>query len=219
MISCCIFDLDGVVVDTAKYHFRAWHELAAELGFDFTPEAGEATKGVSRRASLDIVLGCGGLADRFSEEEKCRMAERKNARYLELVAGMTPREVLPGVTEFLDEVHRSGRKVVLGSASKNTRVILERCALADQFDAVVDGTMISRAKPDPEVFLRGAELVGADPAQCVVFEDARAGIEAARAGGMHAVGVGLGADLARAEWQIASFAGLHLSDVLQAISK
>lgn len=149
MITCCIFDLDGVIVDTAKYHYLAWAALARELGFEFTPEQGEATKGVSRMASLDIVLRAGGLEERFTPEEKERLAAEKNARYLEYIGRMTADEVLPGVLPFLQELKARGVKVVLGSASKNAGVILDRCGLRPLFDHIVDGTLVSKAKPDP----------------------------------------------------------------------
>ena len=150
MIDCCIFDLDGVVVDTARYHYLAWAALARELGFEFTPVQGEATKGVSRMASLEIVLRAGGLEGRFSAAERERLAAEKNARYLRFVSQMTPAEVLPGVAAFLHDVRSRGVRTVLGSASKNAGTILDRCGLRPLFDAVVDGNEVSRAKPDPE---------------------------------------------------------------------
>ena len=161
MIDCCIFDLDGVVVDTARYHYLAWAALARELGFEFTPVQGEATKGVSRMASLEIVLRAGGLEGRFSAAERERLAAEKNARYLRFVSQMTPAEVLPGVAAFLHDVRSRGVRTVLGSASKNAGTILDRCGLRPLFDAVVDGNEVSRAKPDPEVFLKGAAAVDA----------------------------------------------------------
>lgn len=205
MISCCIFDLDGVLVDTARFHYRAWADMAHDLGFEFTPEQGEVTKGVSRMASLDIVLRAGGMADRFSQEEKERLAAEKNARYLAYVATMTPDDVLPGVRAFLADLKRHGVKTALGSASKNAGTILDRCAIRDVFDAIVDGTLVSRAKPDPEVFSRGAELLGIAPEACVVFEDAAAGIEAAARAGMRSVGVGSDKSLGRATMGITTF--------------
>ncbi len=207
MISCCIFDLDGVLVDTAKYHYLAWAALARELGFEFTPEQGEATKGVSRMASLDIVLRAGGMENRFSAEEKERMAAGKNARYLDYVNRMTADEVLPGVLPFLQELKAKGVGVVLGSASKNAGVILDRCGLRALFDRIVDGTLVSKAKPDPEVFAKGAELAGKEPAVCVVFEDAAAGVEAATRAGMRSVGVGGSPLLAKATMQLPTFEG------------
>lgn len=219
MITCCIFDLDGVIVDTAKYHYLAWAEMARALGFEFTPEQGEATKGVSRMASLEIVLRAGGLSDRFSADEKERMATEKNARYLEFVQRMTADEVLPGVEAFLRELKAKGIKVVLGSASKNAGVILDRCHLRSLFDQIVDGTLVSKAKPDPEVFSKGAELAHEEPAHCVVFEDAEAGVEAATRAGMRSVGVGGSATLAAATMQLASFEGFHFEQLQNTIDK
>ncbi len=219
MISCCIFDLDGVIVDTAKYHYLAWVELAQKLGFEFTPEQGELTKGVSRMASLDIVLRAGGMEDRFSEEEKLRMAAEKNECYLRFISRMTADEVLPGVDRFLKELRDEGIKVVLGSASKNARVILDRCRLTPQFDRIVDGTLVSKAKPDPEVFAKGAELVGIAPRACVVFEDAAAGIEAATRAGMRSVGVGGSPLLDKATLQLKSFEGFTFEQLLRHIDR
>lgn len=207
MITCCIFDLDGVLVDTARYHYQAWAELARKLGFRFTPEQAEATKGVSRMESLGIVLVAGGMQNAFSAEQKEQLAAEKNARYLELVSAMTPAEVLPGVLPFLHELRERGVRTAVGSASKNAAPILDRCELRSLFDAVADGTLVTRAKPDPEVFLRAAELAGAAAAESVVFEDAAAGIEAARRAGMRSVGVGGSPALAEATMRIDSFEG------------
>lgn len=190
-----IFDLDGVIVDTARFHYLAWRETAAELGLDFTLEQNELLKGVSRMASLEILLKLAGRT--AGEEEKLRMAEEKNRRYTGLVQTLTPADALPGAVDALDCLRRMGVRTALGSASRNAGTVLERLALAGRFDAIVDGTMVSRPKPDPEVFLRGAELLGIPPERCVVFEDSAAGIEAALSGGMYAVGIG-GADVL--EW-------------------
>ena len=219
MITCCIFDLDGVVVDTAGYHYLAWAELARSLGFDFTPEQGEATRGISRMASLDIVLRAGGMQDCFTEEQKERMAAGKNDRYREYIARMTAGEVLPGVARFLAELRARGVKVVLGSASKNAGTILDRCGLRPLFDVVVDGTVGSRAKPDPEIFLRGAELAGESPDRCVVFEDAAAGIEAAARAGMRSVGVGGSPALASATLRLRSFEGFTFDRLVEAVDR
>ena len=217
MITCCIFDLDGVLVDTAKYHYLAWAELARALGFEFTPEQGEATKGVSRMASLDIVLRAGGMEARFSAEEKECLAAEKNARYLEFITRMTADEVLPGALQFLQGLKAAGIKVVLGSASKNAGVILDRCGLRPLFDHIVDGTLVSKAKPDPEVFAKGAELAGERAADCVVFEDAAAGIEAATRAGMRSVGVGGSPLLNRATLQLPTFEGFTFEQLRQQI--
>ncbi|MCU0458161.1 MAG: beta-phosphoglucomutase [Bacteroidales bacterium] len=196
----CIFDLDGVIVDTAKYHFMAWRRLAKELGFVFTLEDNEALKGVSRMASLEILLGKGGIT--VSEKEKELLAARKNGWYVEFISGMTPDEILPGSVKFLKSLRKEGILTAIGSASKNAGTILDGIGLREMFDVIVDGNKISKAKPDPEVFLRGAEEMGLPPSSCVVFEDAQAGIEAALAGGMKCVGVGSPELLGRADMVI-----------------
>ncbi len=184
----CIFDLDGVIVDTAKYHFMAWRRLAKELGFIFTLEDNEALKGVSRMASLEILLRTGGV--KATEKEKEMMAARKNGWYVEFITGMTPDEILPGSIRLLKALRKEGILTAIGSASKNAGMILDGIGLREMFDVIVDGNKIHKAKPDPEVFLRGAEEMGLAPGNCIVFEDAQAGIEAAIAGGMRCVGVG-----------------------------
>lgn len=206
----CIFDLDGVIVDTAKYHYLAWKEVAGELGFEFTLKDNERLKGVSRMASLDILLSIGGIE--MSEEEKLRIADKKNKIYLGYILKMTPEEVLPGVREFLTALHESGIKVSLGSASKNAKTILKQVGIEDLFDAIADGTNVTRAKPDPEVFLKGAELLGLLPSDCLVFEDAVAGIEAAHRGGMKCVGVGDPQVLEAADYHIQGFGELQVEN-------
>ncbi|MBN1411729.1 MAG: beta-phosphoglucomutase [Spirochaetales bacterium] len=183
-----IFDLDGVIVDTAKYHYLAWKKLAKTLGFDFSESDNERLKGVSRMQSLDILLEIGGL--QCTEVEKTVMADKKNQWYLEYIDSMTPAEILPGAEEYVRSLKARGLKTALGSASKNARKILDKLNLSSVFDVVVDGKMVSHTKPDPEVFLTAAKLLKGDPAECVVFEDAEAGIEAAKRAGMYAVGIG-----------------------------
>lgn len=219
MITCCIFDLDGVLVDTARYHYLAWRELAERLGFEFTPEQGETTKGVSRMASLDIVLRAGGMENRFTEEEKLALAAEKNSRYLEYVGQMTREEVLPGVLPVLEELRSRGIRLILGSASKNAGAIIDRCDLRRYFECVIDGNLVSKAKPDPEVFAKGAEMLGISPAECVVFEDAAAGIEAATRAGMRSVGVGGNPSLCKANLQIDTFMGFSYEKLLSGIEK
>lgn len=192
----CIFDLDGVIVDTAKYHFMAWRRLAKELGFEFTLEDNEALKGVSRMASLEILLAKGGVS--VSEKEKELLATRKNGWYVEFISGMKPDEILPGSVKLLKNLRKEGILTAIGSASKNAGTILDGIGLREMFDVIVDGNKISKAKPDPEVFLKGALEMRLAPSQCIVFEDARAGIEAAIAGGMKCVGVGSPDQLGRA---------------------
>jgi len=187
-IKACIFDLDGVIVDTAVYHYKAWKKLANQLGFDITEHQNEQLKGVSRVRSLELILQWGGVAKTAAEQEE--LAALKNSWYVDMISKMTPAEILPGAKEFLEACRAAGLKTALGSASKNSMMILEKINLVDLFDAVIDGNKVSNAKPDPEVFLKGAEAVNVAPANCVVFEDAIAGIEAAKNGGMKAVGVG-----------------------------
>lgn len=187
-IRACIFDLDGVIVDTAVYHYRAWKRLANELGFDFTEEDNEKLKGISRVQSLELILGWGGVEK--TPAEKLELATRKNTWYVEMIQAMTPDEILPGAKEFLQEVKAAGLKSALGSASKNSGLILERTGLLPFFDVIIDGNVVSASKPDPEVFLKGAEALQIPPQQCVVFEDALAGVQAARAGAMKVVGIG-----------------------------
>jgi beta-phosphoglucomutase len=202
-IKACIFDLDGVIVDTAKYHYIAWEQLAGELGFPFTKEQNELLKGVSRMRSLDILLGIGNIQK--NEEEKQVLAAEKNERYVAFIRQMTPDEILPGVCQFLQGLKEKGIKTALGSASKNTPLILHQIGLAHLFDAVVDGNQVSKAKPDPEVFLKGAEKLKVGTSECIVFEDAMAGVEAAKAGGMHCVGIGDAEVLKNADLVIPGF--------------
>lgn len=204
----CIFDLDGVIVDTAKYHYLAWKKIADEFGFVFTEKDNERLKGVSRMASLDILLSIGGV--HLSEGEKLQIADKKNEIYLGYILKMTPDEVLPGVLTFLKTLRDQGIKISLGSASKNAKTILHQVGIENLFDAVADGTNVSKAKPDPEVFLKGAELLNLSPADCVVFEDARAGIEAAHRAGMKCVGIGDSVTLREADIVVGGFLDLSI---------
>jgi beta-phosphoglucomutase len=196
-LSACLFDLDGVIVDTAKYHFVAWRQIAHELGFEFTEQNNERLKGVSRMRSLEILLEVGGLA--LDTATKLALAEKKNALYLSYVMQMTPAEVLPGAVDFLKDCRQAGYKTALATASRNAAVIIELLKIAPLFDVVVDGNRVTHTKPDPEVFLTCASDLSVPPTDCVVFEDAAAGIEAAHAGGMLAVGIGSPANLAKAD--------------------
>ena len=183
-----IFDLDGVIVDTAKYHFLAWKELAQSLGFDFTEEQNELLKGVSRVRSLEILLDIGKVE--LSREEKEKYLHEKNEQYLGYIAKMDTQEILPGIPELLAFLKTEKIPFALGSASKNARLILENLSLLEDFDAIVDGNDVSTAKPDPEVFLIAAEKLGKDPKECIVIEDAFAGIQAANSAGMTSVAIG-----------------------------
>ncbi len=215
MIQACIFDLDGVIVDTAKYHFQAWRRLANELGFDFSEADNEQLKGVSRMESLDIILSWGGLT--LPEAQKRELAERKNEWYKELISHMQPAEILPGVLAFLEELQQRGIRLALGSASKNAGAVMQSIGLAQRFEVVVDGHLATRSKPDPQVFLMAAQAMGLAPGQCIVFEDAESGVEAALRGGFYAVGVGSPAVLGKAHWVIPGFEGVHFHELLQHI--
>ncbi|WNS44300.1 beta-phosphoglucomutase [Paenibacillus sp. MMS20-IR301] len=199
-----IFDLDGVIVDTAKYHYLAWRALAAELGFEFTEAHNERLKGVSRMRSLDILLEIGGRE--FSDEEKHAMAEKKNRLYVEYISRLDQSELLPGVKDYLHRLRGRGVAIALGSASKNAEFILDKLNIAGLFDAVIDGNKVSRAKPDPEVFLAAGAALGLQPQDCIVFEDAEAGVAAGKAAGMPVVGIGKPEILQEADLVIA---GLH----------
>jgi len=212
MKPACIFDLDGVIVDTAKYHYLAWKRLANSLGFDFTEYDNEKLKGVSRIESLKLILQLGGHALDAAAFEAALV--QKNAWYLNNIQQIGPEEILPGAAAFLQSVRAQGMPVALGSASKNAVLILQRIALLDQFDVIVDGNQVSVAKPDPEVFLKAAEALGVAPSDCIVFEDAVAGVQAARNAGMKVVGIGSVAVLDQAYFTLPNFAGLQIDDVL-----
>jgi len=201
-----LFDLDGVLVDTAKYHYQAWSRLAESLGFTFTLEDNERLKGVSRRASLEILLQIGNVS--LSEEEMENAMEQKNRNYVDMISRMTPDGILPGALELLKELREAGIRTALGSASRNSPLILEKTGLSLWLDAVVDGNRTSRAKPDPEVFLLGASDLNLSPGECLVFEDAEAGIEAARRGGMRSVGIGHPDQLGEADLVFPSLEGV-----------
>ena len=183
-----IFDLDGVIVDTAKYHFLAWRNLAIQLGFEFTEAHNELLKGVSRLKSLEILLNLGKVE--LSEEEKQKYLLQKNTEYLGYVNKMTSEEILPGINNLLNYLDDNNIKYALGSASKNAPLILEKVGLLNRFTALVDGNDVSKAKPDPEVFLIGAKKLHMKPENCIVVEDAIAGVEAANAAKMMSIGIG-----------------------------
>ena len=206
-LKACIFDLDGVIVDTAKYHFLAWKRLAEELDIRFTEEDNEKLKGVSRVESLNIILSLGNRElDEATFQEKMGL---KNQWFLDYIYKMTPEEILPGVQRFLDELLELDIKVALGSASKNAQTILNQIHMTHYFEVIMDGTKITKAKPDPEVFVQAAKQLGVAPTDCVVFEDAEKGIEAARKGGMYAIGIGSAEVLKDAHWVVPGFQNMN----------
>lgn len=188
MIKGFLFDLDGVIVDTAVFHFQAWRRLAQKLGGDFTKEQNEQLKGVSRADSLKKIIKWTGAT--VSDEEFQTLMVDKNEWYLELVQGLGPQDALPGALNFLQTSYDQGIKIALGSASKNAPMILEKMGITPLFTAIIDGNNVVNGKPHPEVFLKGAEALGLEPSECVVFEDSIAGVQAAKTGGMLSVGIG-----------------------------
>ncbi len=194
MIKAVLFDLDGVIVSTDRCHYRAWKRMADEEGIFFDEKINDRLRGVSRMASLEIVLERASRS--YTDDEKAALAARKNDYYRDLIRELTPSDILPGAMENLNELKENGILVAVGSSSKNTPLILRRIGLDTFFDAVSDGNNISHSKPDPEVFLKAAEMLGTDPADCLVVEDADAGIEAGRRGGMKTLSVkgAVGAD-------------------------
>lgn len=198
-----IFDLDGVIVDTAKYHFLAWKKLANGLGIDFTEEENEQLKGVSRVRSLQKILTWGNKS--LSSEEFTDLMAKKNDDYLSYIDTMDESEVLPDVHKVLDILKRHKQPVALGSASKNAKPILEKVNLLQDFNAIVDGNDVSRAKPDPEVFVTASRLLEVDPKACIVFEDSVAGVEAANIAGMVSIGIGSEKVLGHADYVFKDF--------------
>ena len=194
-----LFDLDGVIVDTAHFHYLAWKDLAKELGFDFPIEHNERQKGVSRMESLEVVLEVGNIKG-LTEDEKVELATRKNNRYLEYIEKIDESAILPGIIDTLKRIKEADYKVALGSASKSGRLIIDKVGLSEYFDEIVDGNLVTKAKPDSQVFLKGAELLKIDPKECTVIEDAQAGIKAAKSANMRCIGIGscenlIGADV------------------------
>jgi len=198
-----IFDLDGVIVDTAKYHYLAWKKIASELGIDFTHEHNELLKGVSRVRSLDIILGLGNVE--ASQEQKDQWLVQKNEEYLTYLVDMDQSEILPGVMKVLAFLKANNQPIALGSASKNARPILEKTGILSYFDVIVDGNDVSNAKPDPEVFLQAAQKLGMTNENSIVFEDSVAGIQAANIAAMTSIGIGEATILNEAKYNFKDF--------------
>lgn len=216
MIRGVIFDLDGVLVTTDELHYRAWRRLADEEKIPFDRTVNQRLRGIGRMESLEVLLEKARCS--YSSEEKTALAERKNSYYRDLLRALTPADVLPGSLRILRELRARGIKVAVGSVSKNTPIIMERVGLADEVDIVVDGNDISRSKPDPEVFLIAAKRMGLKPEECVVVEDAAAGIEAGRRAGMAVFAIGtreLHKDVERVERGLAD---LSVHDLLESVA-
>ena len=212
-----IFDLDGVIVDTAKFHYLAWRKMANDLGFDISLEQNEQLKGVSRVHSLEQILGWGGKT--VDEAEFERLMASKNTDYLERIAHMDEEDLLPGVKKVLDYLTGNNIPYALGSASKNARPILKGLKIEDRFAAIVDGNDVTKAKPDPEVFLVAANKLEMSPADCVVFEDSVAGVEAANRAGMTSVGIGDKQILKKADHNFVDFTEIDLDFIKKIVRK
>lgn len=214
VLKAFLFDLDGVLTDTSEFHFQAWQRLAREEGLPFTRQDNEALRGVGRRESLNLILKGRSISAAAADE----WMDRKNAYYIELVMKMTPSDWLPGAEELLNEIHRAGLKIAIVSSSKNTPLVLERLQSTIPLDAVVDGSMVSRSKPEPDLFLKAAELLALQPEECVVVEDAAAGIEAGKRAGMRTLGLGPAERVGMADVILPDLSNVKLEQILAAYS-
>jgi beta-phosphoglucomutase len=212
----CLFDLDGVLVDTAVYHYQAWKALANSLGFNFTEAQNEHLKGVNRMKSLEMILNWGNVTK--TEVEMAQLAAAKNEQYVGMISKMTADEVLSGTLPLLEQLKAAGIKIALGSASKNSGMILERTNLAHFFDAIIDGNHVNASKPDPEVFLKGAAALELEPANCIVFEDAQAGVQAAINGGMKVIGIGQQENLKGANMVIKDLSEINVQEIIALVN-
>jgi beta-phosphoglucomutase len=211
-----IFDLDGVITDTAEYHYLAWKALGEELGIPFTREFNEELKGVSRMDSLEKILTLGQKQNEFSDQEKIALATKKNEHYVRLIANITPDDILPGIKELIADIKEKGYKLGLASVSKNAFTVMESLKLRNEFDVIVDAAKVAKGKPDPEIFLTAAKLLQVEPSACIGIEDAAAGVESIKGAGMFAVGVGNSETLAKADIIYASTSELSLPGILKA---
>lgn len=210
-----VFDLDGVITDTAKFHYLAWKDLADELGISIDLKFNEQLKGISRMDSLERILAYGNQADKYTEAEKEELATKKNTHYVELLQDLTPDDLLPGVKEFLEEANEKNIPCAIASASKNAPFILEKLAVRESFAAIVDPATLTKGKPDPEIFIRAAEAINITPAEAVGFEDAQAGLDGIKAAGMYAVGVYSGEELHGADVIVHELTDLSIDELLQ----
>lgn len=214
-LKAVIFDLDGVITDSARYHYLAWKELADELGIPFDEAYNEKLKGVSRMESLELILKNGNACERYTDEEKEAMAEKKNDNYKELIKQITPNDILPGIMEFLTELKENGIRIALASVSKNAPFIIGQLELETYFDYIADAAAVPNAKPFPDIFLAGMNEFGLSPKECIGVEDARTGIEAIHRAGMKAVGVGTPEEMEEADLKITT-KELGLARILEA---
>lgn len=209
-----VFDLDGVITDTAKYHYIAWKELAAEIGIEIDLKFNEQLKGISRMDSLERILTLGSKNDAYTEVEKEALATKKNTHYVQLLQSLTPDDLLPGVKTFLDEAKAKNIPCAIASASKNAPFILDKLGVMQDFDTIVDPATLKKGKPDPEIFIQAALALGIEPAEAVGFEDAQAGIDGIKAAGMYAVGVYSGEELHGADVIVEKLTDLNIDELL-----
>jgi beta-phosphoglucomutase len=210
-----IFDLDGVITDTAEYHFLAWKALAEDLGITFTREDNEELKGVSRMDSLEKILAIGGRENDFSAEEKDALADKKNDHYLTLIQNITTEDLLPAIKDLISAIKANGLKLGLASASKNAFTVMESLGMKSEFDIIVDAKTVVNGKPHPEVFLRAAEMLGVEPEACIGVEDAAAGVQAIKSAGMYAVAVGPKESFENADLVYGSTAELSFEEIVK----
>jgi beta-phosphoglucomutase len=210
-----IFDLDGVIADTANLHYKAWCKIGEQWGFNLSLAQNEELKGVSRKDSILKIANWAGKS--FTNEELDAFAFEKNKNYLSYCQTLGTKDILPGVYDFINDSMNKGLKLAVGSASKNAKIILQKLGILDLFSIIVDGNMVQNSKPDPEVFIKGAEILELEPKSCVVFEDSQAGIQAAISAGMFSVGVGQ-EDLESCNYRIKNFEGLSSDQLINQLS-
>ncbi|WP_214796918.1 beta-phosphoglucomutase [Exiguobacterium sp. s5] len=216
-IEAVIFDLDGVITDTAEYHYLAWKQLGEELDIPFDREFNETLKGVSRTDSLERILALGGRQDDFTPDEKAELAQKKNEHYVELIRHISSDDLLPGIISFLDEIKEAGLKIGMASASKNAFAVVDALGVRHYFDHIVDAATVAESKPHPEVFLKAASALGVKPEHAIGVEDAAAGVTAIKAANMFAVAVGEESMLGHADLIVASTDELSLARILERV--
>lgn len=216
-IKALIFDLDGVLTDTAKYHYLAWKKLANELGFYFDEEINELLKGVSRINSFEIILQKNNATDKFTPEEKETLANKKNDYYKEMIEQLTPNDILDGILPFITEAKNNGVKCAVASISKNAQRVLQLLKISDMFDYIADAALVKKTKPDPEIFLTCANALGFKPCECIGIEDAQAGIESIHSAGMLSVGINVTVTSVKPDIMLLSTSELNFKEIVNHI--
>lgn len=218
-LEAVIFDLDGVITDTAEFHYLAWKQLGEEVGVPFTREFNEELKGVSRMDSLEKILALGSKQNDFTVEEKDALAAKKNEHYVSLIQNISQNDILPKIENLIADIKERGLKLGLASVSKNALAVMTSLGLKDQFDVIVDAATIKKGKPDPEIFLTAAKFLNVDPTTCIGIEDAAAGVDSIKGAGMFAVGVGSEQSLSKADVVYSSTSELTFEKILEAYNK